>query len=324
LFSSLLSISSNCRLLITSPLGVGRITFLLISNFNLITKKIPLKKKKRKKNPFTKKIKINSPSKKKVINQSTSKKSKKKKVINLMKITTTTNLLITLIITTTQTYQKEVECEAFISALNKIRENPSSFIPYLQKNWLAQTPPSTHIHKINLHKYKKSTHSYHETINFLKNQKPKKALKIYKKLCKAANYHSYVMMNDKKLGHLDENEKSISKWISHYGKTKIVGESVIIVPEFWSDEKKILGEFLIDDRVFEKRNRKLIFSEKFDSVGFGARELDGAVYATLVYGSEFVEVKDGKKGTDSGSFRVGVSFLTVFLVGFLGFWRLGN
>jgi hypothetical protein len=95
-----------------------------------------------------------------------------------------------------------------------------------------------------------------------------------------------------------------------YGTAEKVASAVLAVPETWSDSEKLLGEWLIDDRVFEKRNRLLLFSEEFESVGFGAREIDGAVYVSLVFGKGFKGVeRDKPKPSDGWVGLVGVGMV---------------
>lgn len=236
-----------------------------------------------------------------------------------MRTKTITTLFITVLLVgagRADDEEKEIDCIEFVKELNKLRSHPSSFVNDIETDWFSKM--DRNVHKITKHRYREGVALIQKTLNFLKEQAPVGPVKTNPDLCKAARYHSYVMMTNKKLGHTDEKNKGIKVWMSTYGNATLIGESVSIVPTGWSNARKILLEWVIDDGTYQKRNRKLLFNPKFNYAGYGGRIRDKGMFNSLIFAKDFVSKSKKKDDNGKGLDILFLNFIStgVFLLGF--------
>lgn len=157
--------------------------------------------------------------------------------------------------------------KAILTEHNRIRQDPSSYIPILEKQIsyfkgdILYRPREPGLQTF------EGPSAYHEAINFLKKQKPLDALTFDERLSQAAIDHANDIGPKGLLSHDGTDGKTVSDRIEqHVEWDQNCGENIDVGSKTGQD---VILSLLVDDGVKERGHRANLFKPDFKYVGIG-------------------------------------------------------
>lgn len=160
--------------------------------------------------------------------------------------------------------------DAVIRAINKIRTDPKSFIPFVKKyarEFNGMLTPVACRYRPSSVRTREGLAAVKEALRFLSKQKPVCALKHAKILQAAARDHTRDQGPVAATGHTGTDGKDHNVRIARHGRAKYTGECVAYVQTDVS--ARIVMLLVIDDGVPDRGHRRDIFDPKYKFVGVG-------------------------------------------------------
>jgi uncharacterized protein YkwD len=154
-----------------------------------------------------------------------------------------------------------------ISEMNKMRTNPKSYIPILEKYRSRFQGKNVKLPNGNLLRTNEGVRAVDEAIAYLKSARPVGALTVSKGMSLAAKDHVKDQGAKGATGHNGSNGSSPFDRMSRYGQWQTTaGENISYGPSSGQD---IVMQLFIDDGVPNRGHRENIFKKQFKVAGIG-------------------------------------------------------
>lgn len=187
---------------------------------------------------------------------------------------------------------KKLTIEIF-SLHNQIRENPKTFIPYLEKQLeyyedeIYYSRPNSDT-KFETYEGKSAVY---EAIQFLKNSKPVPPIVLKKCISSSSQDHAHDIGKYGLYEHIGSDGKSpLDRLNEIVGKKGYIGENLDFNNH---NADEILFSFLVDDGDKERSRRKNVMSENCKNIGIGIA--DHSEFAICVVINYVKDIKDTLK-----------------------------
>ena len=174
---------------------------------------------------------------------------------------------------------------------NKLRKNPSSFIPILE-DWLKKYKENTlQLQNENPLRTFEGKNGVEDAIKFLKNQKPVPELKYNEELSKAALDHAIDIGQNGLTGHEGSRDSTLFERIEKYIEWD--GACAENLDFGFKNAENIIINLLIDDGCEERYQRNNLFNPIYKYIGVGCgKHRDYGYCAVFVYAKGLRNIGD--------------------------------
>ena len=187
--------------------------------------------------------------------------------------------------------------QEFLSEFNRLRRDPRSYIPILEKHKQGFTGNRKYIAKNVILLTQEGVKPVEEAIEFLKKAPAVPALKLSAGMSRAARDHVLDLGPEGKIGHFGTDGSSPGERLQRYGK-----------PVGWVAENIGFGDaggrnmvmiLLVDDGVPDRGHRKKMLSGQYKQVGIACGEHKVYRHMCVIdFAEEFIEMPVTSRGTD--------------------------
>lgn len=159
---------------------------------------------------------------------------------------------------------------AILNEHNRLRIDPLSFIPFLEEHMKYISYDTLNLPNQRPIKLREGISAYINGIEFLRNQKPVKALTFDPNLSKAAQKFSDYLGNYCAISNINSNGQNVAERLEEYVQwDKCCAENI----DYGSlSPRDIILSLLVDDGVEGKGHRKNLFSKELKYIGIGVSE----------------------------------------------------